>query len=54
MGKLKNIKYGNTPFDEDFEDYIDDDYHYDQWLKEQKRKKTSPSKGDEDDFDGDL
>lgn len=52
MGKLKDLKFGNMPLDDDFiDDFLDDDYHYEQWKKKQKKKKINPQRGDEDDFD---
>ena len=52
MGKLKDVKFGNKSFKDYEDDFLDDDYHYQQFLKEKKKKKNiKPNRGDEDEGD---
>ena len=52
MGKLKDLKFGNKSFKDYEDDFLDDDYHYQQFLKEKKKKKNiKPDRGDEDEGD---
>ncbi len=52
MGKLKDVKFGNKSFKDYEDDFLDDDYHYQQFLKEKKKKKNiKPDRGDEDEGD---
>tara|TARA_R110002167_G_scaffold12641_1_gene53620 strand:- start:544 stop:705 length:162 start_codon:yes stop_codon:yes gene_type:complete len=49
MGKLKDVKFGNKSFKDYEDDFLDDEYHYDKWRRESKKKKTvRPDRGDED------
>jgi hypothetical protein len=50
MGKLKDLKFGNKSFKDYEDDFLDDDYHYQQFLKK-KKKNIKPDRGDEDDYD---
>ena len=40
MGKLKNNKLGNLPLDANYwqDEYLDDDYHFNKWKRNKKRK----------------
>ena len=52
MGKLKDLKFSNKSFKDYEDDFLDDDYHYQQFLKEKKKKKNiKPDRGDEDEYD---
>ena len=52
MGKLKDVKFGNKSFKDCEDDFLDDEYHYDKWRRESKKKKTvRPDRGDEDEGD---
>ena len=52
MGKMKEIKFDNQPIDEDIEEFLDDDYHYEKWKKKQlKKKKAALDAENEDEFE---
>jgi hypothetical protein len=51
MGKMKNFKFGNTPYDaEDFDDWEDDDYHYRKWKRKQKKPRADEYGDDHIDY----
>jgi len=54
MGKLKDTTFGNRnlKYQDYDDDFLDDDYHYQQFLKQRQLKKNiRPDRGDEDDYD---
>ena len=38
MGKLKEYHFGNKSFKDYEDDFLDDDYHYNKWKKDKKKK----------------
>lgn len=47
MGKMKNRKFGNVPYDaDDLDDFLDDDYHYQKWKKRDKKNKRQQQEGE--------
>ena len=38
MGKLKDYHFGNKSFKDYKDDFLDDDYQYNKWKKDKKKK----------------
>ena len=46
MGKLKEYHFGNKPFKDYEDDFLDDDYHYNKWKKDKKKKQRKDGADD--------
>ena len=46
MGKLKEYHFGNKSFKDYEDDFLDDDYHYNKWKKDKKKKQRKDGADD--------